>query len=66
MPEDATIPIIDISAEGVDQAQIAKSLVDAAAEYGFVYIKSTGCGISADRMENAFNVVSYYEFYEYV
>ncbi|KAI1074141.1 2OG-Fe(II) oxygenase superfamily protein [Whalleya microplaca] len=56
MGETATIPIIDISAQGADQAQVAKELVDAATEYGFVYVKNTGRDISAEQIENAFNV----------
>ncbi|OTA94828.1 hypothetical protein M434DRAFT_243888 [Hypoxylon sp. CO27-5] len=52
----ASIPIIDISAEGVDQTQVAKELVDAAVEYGFVYIKNAGRDISPEQIENAFNV----------
>ncbi|KAI1477920.1 hypothetical protein K445DRAFT_314781 [Daldinia sp. EC12] len=50
----ATLPIIDISAEDADQAQIAKELVDAAIDYGFVYIKSRD--ISAEQIDGAFNV----------
>ncbi|KAI1375202.1 2OG-Fe(II) oxygenase superfamily protein [Hypoxylon crocopeplum] len=56
MAETATIPIIDISAEGADQAQVAKELVDAAVKYGFVYIKNAGRDISAEQIENAFNL----------
>ncbi|RYO88054.1 hypothetical protein DL766_007125 [Monosporascus sp. MC13-8B] len=56
MPEAAAIPIVDISAEGADQIQIAKSLVDAAAEYGFVYIKSTGLDLPIEQVNNAFGV----------
>ncbi|KAI5924366.1 2OG-Fe(II) oxygenase superfamily protein [Camillea tinctor] len=52
----AAIPVIDISAEGTDEAQIAKELVDAAVEYGFVYVKNTGRDISVEQVENAFNV----------
>ncbi|KAI0592847.1 2OG-Fe(II) oxygenase superfamily protein [Biscogniauxia sp. FL1348] len=52
----ATIPIIDISAEGADEAQIAKELVDAAVEYGFVYVKNTGRDIPVEQVEKAFNV----------
>ncbi|KAI1501096.1 2OG-Fe(II) oxygenase superfamily protein [Biscogniauxia marginata] len=52
----ATIPIIDISAEGTDQAQVAKELVDAAAEYGFVYVRNTGQDIPAEQVEKAFTV----------
>ncbi|KAI1776350.1 2OG-Fe(II) oxygenase superfamily protein [Hypoxylon cercidicola] len=52
----ATIPIIDISAEGVDQAQVAKELVDAAVEYGFVYIRNAGRDISNEQIENTFSL----------
>lgn len=57
MAGSAAIPIIDISTEGADQAQVAKELVDAAVEYGFVYIKNAGRDITAEQIENAFNVV---------
>lgn len=57
MPEAAAIPIIDISAEGADELQIARALVDAAAEFGFVYIKNTGKEIPVEQIENAFAVV---------
>ncbi len=36
----ANLPVIDISLP--DQNQVAKDLVEAAVEHGFVYIKSTG------------------------
>ncbi|KAI4867240.1 2OG-Fe(II) oxygenase superfamily protein [Hypoxylon rubiginosum] len=52
----ATIPIIDISAEGADQAQVAKELVDAAVEYGFIYVRNAGRDISTEQIENAFNL----------
>ncbi|KAI1462374.1 2OG-Fe(II) oxygenase superfamily protein [Annulohypoxylon moriforme] len=51
-----SIPIIDISAKGTDQAQVAKELVDAAVEYGFVYIRNAGRDISTEQIENAFNI----------
>lgn len=55
---DATlIPIIDISESQADQASIAKRLVDAAAEHGFVYIKNTGLDISVAQIEQAFSIV---------
>lgn len=54
----ATIPIIDISAEGADQIQVAKELVDAAVEYGFVYVRNAGRDISTEQIENAFGLVS--------
>ncbi|KAI0381871.1 2OG-Fe(II) oxygenase superfamily protein [Hypomontagnella monticulosa] len=56
MAGSAAIPIIDISTEGADQTQVAKELVDAAVEYGFVYIKNAGRDITAEQIENAFNV----------
>lgn len=57
MAKSVTIPIIDISAEGADQSQVAKELVDAAVDYGFVYIKNAGQDITTEQIENAFNVV---------
>lgn len=52
----AKIPIIDISGGG-DQAQVARDLVDAAVEYGFIYIKSTGIDFPVDVLEDAFDMV---------
>lgn len=62
-PEAARIPIIDISSSaGTDnQAQVARSLVEAAVEYGFVYVRNTGRGggdLSAGQIERAFEIVS--------
>ncbi|KAI0138832.1 hypothetical protein BJ166DRAFT_544075 [Pestalotiopsis sp. NC0098] len=56
MSEAANIPIIDISADRVDEVEIAKALVDAAAEYGFVYIRNTGKDISAEQVQGAFDL----------
>ncbi|ROT43076.1 2OG-Fe(II) oxygenase superfamily protein [Sodiomyces alkalinus F11] len=39
---DANIPIIDISNSGTDEASVARHLVDAAVEHGFIYIRNTG------------------------
>lgn len=58
MPEAAKIPIIDISDDAADQAQIARSLVNAAAEYGFVYVRSTGRDLATGQVEKAFAIVS--------
>lgn len=52
------IPIIDISAAGAGELDVAKALVDAAAEHGFVYIKNTGKDITAQQISNAFELVS--------
>lgn len=53
----ANIPVIDISGPDADQKKVAKELVDAAVEHGFVYIKSTGNDIPADVIENTFDLV---------
>ncbi|KAK8101242.1 hypothetical protein PG999_011616, partial [Apiospora kogelbergensis] len=50
------IPIIDISAAGAGELDVAKALVDAAAEHGFVYIKNTGKDITAQQISNAFEL----------
>jgi isopenicillin N synthase-like dioxygenase len=51
------IPIIDISESQTNPAPIAKGLVDAAVEYGFVYIKNTGQDLSFAQVEQAFDIV---------
>ncbi|KAI3323192.1 2OG-Fe(II) oxygenase superfamily protein [Xylariaceae sp. AK1471] len=56
MAKAASIPIIDISAGQEDQVRIAKELVDAATEYGFVYIRNTGQDISLAQVEQAFSI----------
>ncbi|KAI0434697.1 hypothetical protein F5Y09DRAFT_295450 [Xylaria sp. FL1042] len=56
MARAASIPIIDLSGEQGDLARIAKELVDAAAEHGFIYIKNTGQDISPARVEQAFDI----------
>jgi len=55
MADAAKIPIIDLSA--ADQEQVARHLVEAAVEHGFVYIKNTGDDIPVDAVENAFRLV---------
>ncbi|KAH0532966.1 hypothetical protein TsFJ059_001593 [Trichoderma semiorbis] len=47
----ANIPIIDISG---DQDVVAKQLVDAAHEHGFIYIRNLGADISASSIDGAF------------
>ncbi|KAI0422067.1 hypothetical protein F5X98DRAFT_326696 [Xylaria grammica] len=56
MAKAASIPIIDISDDQGDHARIAKELVDAAAEHGFVYIRNTGRDISPAQIQQAFNI----------
>ncbi|KAK4188222.1 hypothetical protein QBC35DRAFT_451514 [Podospora australis] len=55
MAQIAKIPVIDISGDG-DQEQVAKELVEAAIEHGFIYIKNTGKDIPADAIERAFDL----------
>lgn len=56
----AKIPVIDISATGdEEQAKVAKELVDAAVEHGFVYIKNQGKDIPVESVENAFELVRF-------
>ncbi|TGJ83446.1 hypothetical protein E0Z10_g5325 [Xylaria hypoxylon] len=56
MAKATSIPIIDISGGQGDHVRIAKELVDAAAEHGFVYIRNTGQDISLAQIEQAFNI----------
>ncbi len=57
MAKVAKIPVIDISGDG-DQTQVAKELVEAAIEHGFVYIKNSGKDIPADAVDGAFEMVT--------
>lgn len=50
------IPVIDISGN-LPEAEIAKQLVDAAATYGFVYIKNEGKDIPIEAIDNIFHLV---------
>jgi len=52
----AKIPVIDIS-DDANQAQVAKDLVEAAVEHGFIYIRNTGKDIPAEAVEGTFNLV---------
>jgi isopenicillin N synthase-like dioxygenase len=55
MAQVAKIPVIDIS--GDDQTQVAKDLVEAAIEHGFVYIKNTGKDLPVEAIDGAFEMV---------
>lgn len=56
MAKVAKIPVIDISGDG-DQTQVAKELVEAAIEHGFVYIRNTGKDIPVEAVDGAFEMV---------
>ncbi len=50
------IPIIDISGS-LPEAEVAKQLVDAAATYGFVYVKNEGKDIPVEAIDSIFALV---------
>ncbi|KAK3327725.1 hypothetical protein B0T19DRAFT_422612 [Cercophora scortea] len=57
MAKVAKIPVIDISADSdQDQRQVAKELVEAAVEHGFIYIKNTGKDFPVEAVEGAFEL----------
>lgn len=56
MAKAAKIPVIDISGDA-DETRVAKELVEAAIEHGFVYIRSTGRDMPVDAIEDAFDIV---------
>ena len=56
MAESANIPVIDI-ASGRPEGEVAKELVDAAVEFGFIYIRCGGMDVKA--IERAFELVSF-------
>lgn len=58
MAPNANIPIIDIAAPGVDRTAIARQLVDAAVEHGFIYIRNTGKYINLGDIDAAFDLVT--------
>ena len=53
----AGIPLIDLNVEGGDDVGTARDLVEAAVEYGFIYIRNTGNDIPVAAVENAFHLV---------
>lgn len=54
MAKATKIPVIDLS--GKDQTQVAKELVEAAVEHGFIYIKNTDEDIPARAINEAFDI----------
>ena len=50
----ADIPIIDLSG---DEADVARQLVDAAEQHGFIYIKNSGLNITPEAIDEAFQLV---------
>lgn len=52
------IPIIDIDISGTTQeSEVAEKLVDAAARYGFVYVRNQGKDIPIEAINNMFSLV---------
>lgn len=56
MTQTAQIPVIDVSGSQ-PEAEVAKALVDAAATYGFVYVKNEGKDISVAVIDRMFELV---------
>lgn len=56
MTVSANIPVIDIS--GGNKDEIARQLVDAAEEHGFIYIRNLGLDIAAADIDRAFKIVN--------
>jgi isopenicillin N synthase-like dioxygenase len=56
--ETAQIPVIDISG-GQSEAEVGQALVDAAATYGFVYVKNAGKDIPVAAINRMFELVSH-------
>ena len=54
MAVSADIPIIDISG---DQDEVARQLVQAAEDHGFIYIKNLGKNIATPDIDEAFKLV---------
>lgn len=54
MATSAEVPIIDL--EGPED-DVARQLVDAAEEHGFIYIKNTGRNITASEIDEVFELV---------
>lgn len=52
----AQIPVIDISGSLPDN-EIAKQLVEAATDYGFVYVKNEGKDIPVEVIDSIFELV---------
>ena len=55
----APIPVIDLTGAeegGAARDAVAKALVDAAVEHGFVYIRNTGLDIPAAAVNGAFGI----------
>lgn len=50
------IPVIDLSGS-LPESQIAKEIVDAAATYGFIYVKNEGKDIPVEVIDGIFDLV---------
>jgi hypothetical protein len=52
--ETTSIPVIDISS---GDAAVGRALIEAAEQYGFVFVKNLGNDISAGDLDEAFELV---------
>jgi isopenicillin N synthase-like dioxygenase len=53
------VPVIDISGT-LPELEVGRALVDAAATYGFVYIKNEGKDIPVEAIDRMFELVRYH------
>lgn len=60
MAASANIPVIDIS-KG-EPEDVARQLVDAAEEHGFIYVKNSEQDISSAAINKAFKVVTLFHY----
>ena len=56
MAPNANIPLVDLTSNS--ESEIARQLVDAAAEHGFVYIRNRGQDISVQDVSDVFDLVN--------
>lgn len=55
MSKSADIPVIDVSG---NEGEVARQLVDAAEEHGFIYIRNVRLDITPNTIDEAFRLVS--------
>jgi isopenicillin N synthase-like dioxygenase len=57
IPQISQIPVIDISGD-LPEAEVGKAMVDAAANFGFVYVKNQGRDIPVATIDRMFDLVN--------
>ena len=51
------LPIVNLASH--DEATVAQQLLNAATEWGFIYVRSSNLAIDATHVNNIFNIVSH-------